>query len=102
MAQNISIVKVNEHGVVLSKSEINFAPIQKVLSKITNFKEKFPMLSSIDEYGNTSFNRIQLPRLIKELSKSQNLLIGHRDIIYALVKFIEDFNIHEYLEFIGD
>jgi hypothetical protein len=65
----------------------------------------FPLLSGIDPYGHTMFNRVQLPRVVLELRRLASLLpedvgVGVED----LAAFVSEYADHVgwYLWFIGD
>ncbi len=63
-------------------------------------------LRFIDPYGDTVFNRIQLPLLISELQRARQDLPGgasptHLDSVLALVRKAED-EVHTYVRFLGD
>ena len=63
-------------------------------------------LRFIDPYGDTVFNRIQLPLLISELQHARQDLPGgaspaHIDSVLALVRRAED-EVHTYVRFLGD
>ena len=66
----------------------------------------YPMLSGIDLYGDTVFNRLQIPRLLSELvdiasnaqTDEDRKLVSE---IEMLARRCAD-NLHTYLKFIGD
>jgi hypothetical protein len=66
----------------------------------------YPMLAGIDLYGDTIFNRLQIPRFLTELAdisanartKEDRELVSE---IERLARRCAD-NIHTYLKFIGD
>jgi hypothetical protein len=68
--------------------------------------DNFPMLASVDPYGNTCFNRRQVPLLLGELDRLQaadpsderaSLLAGLRVLTTAHMR-----TSHTYLWFVGD
>jgi hypothetical protein len=68
--------------------------------------QEFPMLSSIDIYGDTIFNRLQVSRLLTELDilLKRNLTADEQLLLQAVSdigkKAQED--VHQYIVFIGD
>ena len=102
MSQFINIVKIDENGHVLAKCDVNFAELQVEFREIPQYVSHHPMLFGIDEYGDTYFNRLQVPLLTSELER---LTASHpklRDQISELVAFARSVGVHEYLKFIGD
>ncbi len=68
--------------------------------------DAYPMLESIDPYGNTTFNRIQMPRFLREwAAMSQKAeTVNERQLlseIELLAQQCQD-DVHLYLKFIGD
>ena len=105
-SQHVGIVHVDDKGIILNESEINFIFILSDLYNIKNFKIRYKLLSTIDLYGDTIFNRLQSNILIKELEDLLKEKIGNRtkkDIIssiYFIKKSLK--NLHTYIKFIGD
>ncbi len=66
----------------------------------------YPMLAGIDLYGDTVFNRLQIPRFLSELadiaSKAQTE--EDRKLVFQIEKLARRCaaNVHMYLKFIGD
>jgi hypothetical protein len=66
----------------------------------------YPMLSGIDLYGDTIFNRLQIPRFLSELADLTSNARTDED--RKLVSEIEmlarrcAYSLHTYLKFIGD
>ncbi|WP_128914727.1 hypothetical protein [Granulicella sibirica] len=65
-----------------------------------------PMLASVDRYGDTVFNRVQIRQFIVEWSElaRNNSMEGEQKIaneILALAELVRD-SVHLYLVFIGD
>jgi len=69
-------------------------------------EQEFPMLSSIDIYGDTIFNRLQIRRPLIELNVllNQTLTTEERSLLQAISdigqKALQD--VHQYVVFIGD
>lgn len=108
MAQHIG-VRILDHNreTVLDKSaDINFAPLQKLLFDKGKPKKQYPLLSGIDEYGNTFFNRVQIGQLLNELDMlSQEATTQEQKKTVSGVKKIAKIcqsKVHHYLEFVGD
>ena len=92
-----------------SDKQIEFVADEKnLLDRLIGYPDpnEFPMLASIDRYGNTIFNRVQMDRFLAEwktLFRSANT----PDEI-ALLNVVKDFaeksihGVHLYLVFIGD
>jgi hypothetical protein len=63
-------------------------------------------LQFIDPYGDTTFNRLQIPILIEELKSVANKVrdTGIRDHLLRVVELAEKSRdeVHTYLKFIGD
>lgn len=107
MGQNISIVKVDEWGKVLDELDVNFAEVHHEiddLGKWKEFEQNYIWLSTIDAFGHTYFNLLQMPFVIKELKrlkkelKNENVLSG----IDKLIEFGKDLEDHDFIKFIGD
>jgi len=68
--------------------------------------DAYPMLASIDPYGDTVFNRIQMGRFLREWeavsanarSADERILVG---IVQSMAVHCRD-EVHLYLKFIGD
>lgn len=76
-------------------------PLSKIDSTV------FPLLSSIDPYGNTIFNRIQMSRLPGEIQRLINSIMLSSDEVDFLNKITElcsqgSRKPHHYLWFLGD
>ncbi len=96
--QHIGIEKINELGITLQRSEVNFCDFMVELYKIKDYKIKFPLLSYIDPYGDTYFNELQKPDLIRELESFK----FDKNLIEEVVNFIKVAKDLEYIKFIGD
>lgn len=122
--QHIGVEITDERNKVLEESDINFANvIGGALYRIQgDWESKYPMLSSVDPYGNTVFNILQRPFVIEELKKLKEEMLDEkipkkefrtnypgvvtediwlRDLEKSL-KFFEKLGVHQYLKFIGD
>lgn len=101
--QFIDIVIEDEKHNLIEKSNINFID---VFLKIEESQSGlYPFLESIDSGGDTTFNRLQIPKVIDELEKLSVQVpqeISHRikDVV-AFMRKTED-NPHSYIKFIGD
>ena len=67
---------------------------------------EFSCLRFIDQYGDTVFNRLQIPALLQEMKSCKSSALNpavaeHLDQAIALVSRAEDC-IHTYIRFIGD
>jgi RecA-family ATPase len=104
MAQHVAIKKIDERGNLMEDCNINFAEVINVLYKQQHFQEEYPWLSTIDPYGNTIINRIQVPFVVKELRKLQEKIQNSEfsSKIKNLTNFLNTVGIHEYAKFIGD
>jgi hypothetical protein len=68
--------------------------------------QSYPMLASIDPYGDTTFNRVQMPRFlaewsliaVKAQSPEESALVGE---VANMARRCAD-EVHLYLKFIGD
>lgn len=103
--QNITIQIENERGGLLQRLSINFALILGHIIQRDGFSDEFPWLSSIDPYGDTVFNLLQIPHLVSELESFGRVSNG--DVQKNIAEFINEINIlkdkeHLYLRFIGD
>jgi hypothetical protein len=100
--QNIGIIIENEKHDELFRSDINFVDILNTVHEIDD-KNKFPLISSIDPFGLTTFNFIQVPYLKYELKKlADNLTVEGRKSVSELLLFLEKIERHKYLVFVGD
>jgi hypothetical protein len=104
MAQHIGCAIVDEEGVILNHSEINFKVVFIFLWTVDPKNEKYPWLISIDDNGDTTFNWKQFPYLLSELktiANDQNLKIPKE--ISELITYINSIDEpHFYLKFFGD
>ena len=71
-----------------------------------NNRDDYPFLRSLDAYGDTTFNRLQMPRFLKEWA-SISLKTTTADeqaivsAVEALARRCRD-EVHTYLKFVGD
>ena|SRR5258708_304320 len=96
--QHIGIEKINERGETLQRSDVNFVDIIVNLYKVNDYKEKFPLLSYIDPYGDTYFNMLQKQDLIRELENFN----FDKNLTNKVINFIKNAKDLEYIKFIGD
>jgi len=67
--------------------------------------KEFPMLASIDRYGNTIFNRMQIKPLLAEWETLLSKATTREQYLLAAVKSLGEKSqrdVHQYLVFIGD
>jgi hypothetical protein len=69
--------------------------------------ETYPLLSGIDPYGDTVFNSLQLPRLIKELERRFEAMesgLSRQRVgkVLGVARECQDAPPHTYLVFVGD
>lgn len=104
MAQRIKLIQVNERGDFLEELHSNFETIFNRLITVTNYNQDFPWLSTIDPYGDTTFNRLQIPILIDELDTLHKviIMIDFSEQIEQLIKYLQQVSVHQYIKFIGD
>src|SRR3990167_7769379 len=98
--QHIGIRIEDETGNILKTSEFNFAEIVEVVHKTENFKVKFPWIATVDPYGDTLFNHLQVPYVLEDLAKlSENLDVGLVKKVKDLVIFLKNINeeAHQYV-----
>lgn len=112
----------DEEGALIRTLGVDFSVILGgALHRITDFKEKYPWLSAIDPYGDTTINSLQLEPLINELRLLEDDLInldvvkepfrtnypGHfteEIVLESLKSLISELKLdtHQYLKFTGD
>src|SRR3989338_5207545 len=98
MAQHIGLERIDENGKLLERSNINFADFINILYKIENYKDKYPLLSYVDPYGDTFLNLLQRPDFVDELKR----FINDNDLgdQQELITFISKIDVHQYIRFI--
>lgn len=99
--QHIGAQRESEFGDVLEE----FDDVGIDLRIVTRAPQDSVVLRFIDPYGNTVFNRLQLPQLITELSKLAATAPEHefRENIGRLIQFLEGSKgVHLYVRFVGD
>jgi hypothetical protein len=107
MAQHIGCQIVDEFGKVIKDSNLNFAPIYFMLWKIDKKQKQYLWLHTIDPYGDTVFNTLQIPIIISELEDLLNEVDQKEQDLIRLVDEFLDFiksaiSVHTYIKFIGD
>ena len=104
MAQHIGLELVDEDGELIIDSRINVASVMDALLEIESCKERYPWLTTIDEYGDTIFNRLQIPLVIRELTvlSSEKPELGQ--VISGILHFLEQSfqDVHQFVKFVGD
>lgn len=104
MVQHIGIERIDENGKTLDFCDINFAEVMNLLSNEDNIIQISPLISYVDPYGDTYFNRLQIKDLVDELnmigSKEQFKTLKTK--IVTIVRFINLVDVHQYIKFIGD
>ena len=103
MAQHIGCYLEDERGKITKESGLNFADLNRIIWQVDRNKEKYKWLHTIDEYGTTAFNHLQIPFVISELKQlkteiSQNL----KNLITQFIEFISQIDIQEFIKFYGD
>jgi hypothetical protein len=97
MAQHIAIVQVEESGRIIKRSDASFAPVNGVLTSLGNWRERFPWLATVDEYGDTTYNYLQLPYFLDEIEQLKTEIKDEK-----IKQFIGSTQTHKYIKFIGD
>ena len=91
-----------------SGEQIDFVADEKnLLDKLLGNPDPaaFPMLASIDRYGNTIFNRIQMDRFLAEWKSLRNTNTPEEEaLLQAVLEMAEKSKrgVHLYLVFVGD
>jgi hypothetical protein len=104
MAQIINVCKVTESGELIQNSNINFASVVDFVTESKERMAQYPWLSSVDEYGNTTLNRLQSSHVIDELNRLSDEVNDNvaEVCIRDSVGFLKTQDVHEYIKFIGD
>lgn len=104
MAQHIGIQKIDENGLIRESCKLNFAVVINFLKKINGSNEQYPLLASIDPYGDTILNKNQLSLLMTELvrlqAESKEEIKKHN--VDAMMHFFNQLDTNQYIKFIGD
>jgi hypothetical protein len=99
--QHIGLRLESEGGGVIKKSEINFVDI--VLYLIESDKEKtLKLLWSVDPYGLTVINNLQIEQLVTELESLAQKAPEVKNKINEVISLAKEVKNHIYLKFIGD
>lgn len=93
----------DEQGNMLKDSALNFASVHQVLAQVDTNKEKYKWLHTIDEYGNSTFNHLQIPIIIAELEQLENE-VGQdlQHVFKECINFMSLVHTHQYITFYGD
>lgn len=96
---HIGIQLEDERGKIIESSAINYAEIG-----LTVNKDEYPWLATIDPYGDTTFNILQIKNVLEELEKLSKQYKEKEAIIIEIISFINKINqdMHQYIKFIGD
>jgi hypothetical protein len=105
--QDISIVLCYQNQEVVERSNLNFVDIFKAQFNLLDHPGILPWIETIDPYGNTIFNELQVKYFIQDMEKLKILLDDEKikkliDEIIVFSKKIIDEGPHLYLKFIGD
>ena len=98
----IDVIKETETGELIDRWE---GDVRLFYEKSIRDKKKYPWLSTLDYYGPTLFNYLQIPNLIKELEQLKNEAGLPEKVKSEIEKFITYAKQLEYgdlLRFIGD
>lgn len=103
MAQHISCYFEDEDGKMIKDSGLNFADLDRILWGVDKNKEKYKWLHTIDEYGCTAFNHLQVPFVISELQQLKTE-VGQdlQNLISQFIEFISQIDIQQFIRFDGD
>ncbi len=101
--QHIGFNIINEQGLLIKRSDINFAEIMLLLFEQKEYAKNFPWLSTVDPYGLTIFNELQTKNLIQDLEKLQSISADTlNNLIKEAIDFIKTSSDLEFIQFIGD
>ena len=69
--QNISVRLEDQFGEIIEQSDLNFVDLTLCFRgmDVDYFFSNFAWLSTIDPYGHTVYNYLQIPRLISEFNR---------------------------------
>ena len=96
--QHIGVHIQNDKGKPVEESEINFADVMKIVYEVADYKNKLPLLSTVDPYDDTLFNSLQIIQLIEELKE----LPSSNRVIEDSIVFLSKVGQSQYVEFYGD
>ena len=102
MSQHIGIKLISEKNRIIRNFDLNLSML------IYKLKQKgvldYPLLSSIDEYDNTCFNKNQCELAVKELRKMLNdeKFTDAMEDINKLISILSNVERYQYILFIGD
>jgi hypothetical protein len=104
MAQFIGCHLEDEEGKLITDSHLNFASIYLILWHVDKEKKKYIWLHTIDQYGDTTFNHLQIPFVKAELEelRSENIAQDIKKLIDDVLNFITSIDTHKYIKFVGD
>lgn len=104
MAQHIGVSKFDESNNLIEQYDINLAAIHEALSSDAKSKDDFPWLSSIDEYGVTTFNALQVAHVRDEIKNLSNNFETSELLnpLKRLDQVLSNLDRHEYVKLIGD
>lgn len=100
--QHIALLTIDESGNQIKRSDINFAEIMQNVFEDTDYQNKYPWLSTIDPYGLTFFNQLQVKKMVEELKKLSESNNNIEVTVKLLINYVESLGDLEYLKFIGD
>src|SRR5262245_50700660 len=81
----------------------DFADVYLILQEVREV-QKYPWLSTVDPYGNTVFNKVQIPFVVAELTKLKNEDASNRYLldIDQVIEACNKVANYEYLLLLGD
>ena len=106
MAQHIGLAIQDEQGIVLERSELNFAELLNLIETFKQFDTLYPTTASIDPYADTLLDSHKVEFLIAELEQASNRQSEKKftDSVAAICRFLGKVRGHadHYVKFIGD
>lgn len=101
--QHIGIILEDESGSLLDRSPVNFVDILSTCDKKT-MSDQYKWISTIDPYGDTTFNYLQAKQLLFELTVLSSRLDDKngKKLIDELIEFLKRSDSGIYIKFIGD
>lgn len=101
--QHIALNIINEKGGIIKASDINFAKTMLSLFDKEDYERKFPWLSTVDPYGLTVFNGLQIKHLVHDLKSLRDLSENKSEyLIEESIDFIQQSGDLQLIQFIGD